>query len=212
MSGAGDHAPFPPPPEPVGPDAKQTGQPLPTEAARLLEPHQPLGKVRRKVKLDLPVGFPLHTQDLALPAIPGRGESCGQWWLALGGGREDFHSQERVDPARDAGSQEEEGVQPVATGPGTPPPTVELARVHAKARGQDFPGEAGVILECVEPFAEVLRQKPVIQYEVWWKETLSHGIDSRMKMSSKRVAPRASMSRLRSGAEGRRVPDISCDR
>lgn len=77
-----------------------------------------------------------------------------------------MHSQERVDAPGDAGCQQDEGAQPVPAGLGALPPPVELARVHTQARGKNFPGEAGVFLECVEPFAEVLRQKSVIQYEV----------------------------------------------
>ena len=59
---------------------------------------------------------------------------------------------------------------------------------------------------------EVLRYEPVLDDEVGRKKAAFHETTSRMNRSSKRVTPRASISRLRMSAEGQRVPDISWDR
>ena len=115
-------------------------------------------------------------------------------------------------PPGDAGRQLHQGVHPVPAGLRSLPPTLKLAGVHAQARGQNVPREAGGLLEGFEALGEVRPDEAVVDDEVGRKEAASHSTASRMNRSSKRVTPRASMRRLRISAEGQRVPDMSWER
>ena len=175
----------------------------------------PLASLNRTSRLEKSVGNSNSTgrwssfwtpTDLRLPGVFGRSLLGCRGRLVGVDGRGNAHLKQRVDASRKFRRQQDEGVQPVATGFCALPPPLKLTGVHANATGQVVPGEAGSDLEIFESRCEVLQYAAGVDVEMGRYMTSSHDMTSVVSRSSGLAKPRAWPSRLGIRTQGRRGP------